>query len=397
MQYLHAACSSPTTSTWIQAINKNNFLTWPGLTQKLVKRHLPVTQATILGQIHRERQNLQSTKRSNLRQMSTGTSGNTTDPHNEQLEAISTAADHFPPPTATNQRVNQSIYSLVQDHEITKGYQDLAGRFPVCSSRGHEYILVGYHPDANYIHGIPVKNRTATVLTEAWQELHAIFSKAGTPPTLWVLDNEISGGLKRAFTRAETTYQLVPPHSHRRNQAERAIQTFKNHFKSGLASMDPTFPLSEWDRIIPQANLTLNLLRNAKCNPKLSAYSFIHGPFDFYATSLAPPGTKVISHIDTTQKGTWDLNGEVGWYVGPVLNHYRCVECYFPRTKTTRICDNIFFLPHSIPFPKITATGFLKQAMEDIIHILTQPQKPNVPTLESGDPIRAALQNLPRN
>ena len=48
-------------------------------------------------------------------------------------------------------------------------------------------------------------------------------------------------------------YQLVPPHTHRANAAEGAIQTFKNHFKSGLASLHPDFPVAEWDRLLDQA------------------------------------------------------------------------------------------------------------------------------------------------
>ena len=39
VQYLHAACQSPVKSTWIKAIQNNNFVSWPGLTAKLVKKH----------------------------------------------------------------------------------------------------------------------------------------------------------------------------------------------------------------------------------------------------------------------------------------------------------------------------------------------------------------------
>ena len=38
-----------------------------------------------------------------------------------------------------------------------KAYMDLIGRFPYCSSRGNEYILVAYHYDANAILGVPLK------------------------------------------------------------------------------------------------------------------------------------------------------------------------------------------------------------------------------------------------
>jgi len=77
------------------------------------------------------------------------------------------------------------------------------------------------------------------------------------------------------MTKAKTTFQFVPPHTHRANVAERAIQTFKGRFKAGLASVHPDFPISEWDRLLEQVFLTLRLLRASKVNPKLSAYAYL--------------------------------------------------------------------------------------------------------------------------
>ena len=69
----------------------------------------------------------------------------------------------------------------------------------------------------------------------------------GIAPEVWILDNEILNDLKTTFQSQDTKFQLVPPHSHGRNLAERAIQTWKNHLKAGLATTDPTFPMSKWD------------------------------------------------------------------------------------------------------------------------------------------------------
>ena len=77
-----------------------------------------------------------------------------------------------------------------------------------------------------------------------------MFTQAGTAPNTHVMDNEISSEFTAALTKNDTTYQLVPPHTHRRNLAERGIQTFKNSFKAGLASVDSNFPLSEWDHLL---------------------------------------------------------------------------------------------------------------------------------------------------
>ena len=92
---------------------------------------------------------------------------------------------------------------------------------------------------------------------------------------MYIMDNEASSYLKYALTKNNINYQLVPPHNHRRNAAERAIRTFKNHFLAILAGADTNYPISEWDRFVPQAELTLNLLRNARVNSNLSAHAYL--------------------------------------------------------------------------------------------------------------------------
>ena len=158
--------------------------------------------------------------------------------------------------------------------------------------------------------------------------------------------------------------------------------------------MEPEFPLVEWDRLVEKCNITLNLLRSARTNPSLSSYTYIFGEFDFSATSLAPPGTEVVAHIKSNVRRTWELNIEVGWYVGPSMKHYRCVQCYFPRTKTTRDCDTVTFFPKNVLFPEIKLEDFLRQAAEDIVTILTLPPSTTTPSLKAGDPVRNALLTL---
>ena len=125
--------------------------------------------------------------------------------------------------------------------------------------------------------------------------------------------------MKNVFHQEGITFKLVPPHLHRANAAERAIQTFKSHFITCLSGLDPKFPIGQWDRLLSQTELTLNLLRASRLNPKLSAWSFLFGPFNFNSTPLAPPGTKIIAHLKPDQRKSWDPHGEEGWYVGPAL------------------------------------------------------------------------------
>ena len=75
-------------------------------------------------------------------------------------------------------------------------------------------------------------------------------------------------------------YHLVIPGIHRRNAAERAIRIFKKHFKAGLETTDESFPIQLWCRLLTQACTTINLMRNSRMNPKMSAEEQIKGAFD---------------------------------------------------------------------------------------------------------------------
>ena len=58
-----------------------------------------------------------------------------------------------------------------------------------------------------------------------------------------LLDNKSSQEYKDAVAKNGMTYQLIPSHDHRRNVAEKAIQTFKDHFVAVLCSTDAKFPM----------------------------------------------------------------------------------------------------------------------------------------------------------
>jgi hypothetical protein len=60
------------------------------------------------------------------------------------------------------------------------------------------------------------------------------------------MDNEASSALLSYFTIKDMTYQLAPPHYHRRN-------AFKENFVAGMSTVDPDFPMHLWDRLLSQA------------------------------------------------------------------------------------------------------------------------------------------------
>jgi hypothetical protein len=88
-----------------------------------------------------------------------------------------------------------------------------------------------------------------------------------------------------------------------------------------------------WDRLLPQAVITLNMLRTSRINPKLSAATYIFGQYDFNRAPMAPPGTRIIAHETPSRRRTWAPHGQDGWYIGPALEHNRCYTVISPRLE----------------------------------------------------------------
>ena len=153
------------------------------------------------------------------------------------------------------------------------------------------------------------------------------------------------------LTKLEMKYQLVEPHSHHTNAADRAIRTFKNQFITGLCTTDKHFPLQSWDRLLPQAKLTLKLLQQLRLNPIFFSEAQLNGNVDLNATPLPPPGTKAVVFDDPQTRRTWDTHGTDAWYIGHAPEHYSCYQFFCPLTKGTRIGQNTEFFPHHCHIP----------------------------------------------
>ena len=326
VQYLHQCCFSPSTPTWLSAIKAGYFGSWPALNADLVTKHLPKSDATVKGHQRQQYQGTRSTKQ-------------TATIHHDDV-----------PPLATSAAPTHEVYTTV--HEATgQIYTDQTGRFPAISSRGYKYIMILYHYDTNAILTHPLKSRHGDELTQAYKNLFMYLTERGFKPVLQKLDNEAPATLKKFMRDNGVDYQLVPPHVHRRNAAERAISTFKDHFIAGLCSTDKSFPLHLWDRLLPQCTLTLNLLRPSRLNPAISAQEQLNGRFDFNRTPLAPPGHRVLVHVKPNMRETFAAHSVDGWYVGPAMEHYRCYRTYISKTGHERVSDTVEFMPEKRTVP----------------------------------------------
>ncbi len=171
----------------------------------------------------------------------------------------------------TREKKMHDVYIKIHNTSDTM-HSDQTGRFPVTLRSGNQYIMVLVEVDGNYIDAEPTKNRSAGSMIKAYLTLWKQLTETGSvKPITHILDNKASAELKEAIKK-NCTIQLVPPDNHRRNLAERAIQTFKNHFKAIIAGVDDSFPMKLWDKLLPQTVLTLNLLRQSNFALTVSAY-----------------------------------------------------------------------------------------------------------------------------
>jgi hypothetical protein len=238
-----------------------------------------------------------------------------------------------------------------------------------------------------------MKSRSASELLKAYEHIHQELTSRGFKPKLQTLDNEVSGALKSFFTENDVEYHLVPPHYHRRNASERDIKTFKEHCVAGLASVDPDFPLHLWERLLPQAEMTLNLLCKSRQHPQLSAAAHYHGMVDNNKTAFYLPGCKIIAHEKPSQRRTWAPHGQHGYYLGPAMHHHRCQNVYISSTTSERIVGTLEFFPHNSPMPKLSSTDRLLMAANDMANALKHPH-PEVQFAQVGDDTITSLAQL---
>jgi hypothetical protein len=276
--YPQATAYSPAKTTLVQAINNVNFASWPGMTWDNVNKQYEHTNSTAKGNMAQTRRNTRSTQPKPT----------------PEKENDKTTTEDFAPTDILSQRKNE-VYAIITELD-GKVYTDLTRRFLTTSSEGNKYVLILYTYDGNAILVEPKKSRTEKETVGEYTVLYKQLTNAGLQPKFEMMDNKASKAVKEFLRKEAIQYQLVPPHIHRRNAAERTIRTFKAHFIAGLSTVDAHFPMRLWCQLLHQATLTLNLLRNSRLNKKLSAYAQVFGPFDFNTSPLEPPGQRIVAH-----------------------------------------------------------------------------------------------------
>jgi hypothetical protein len=119
VHYLHKSLFSPTKSALLQAVKDGHLITWPGLTEDAIHKHLKLTPATAMGHMNQRCQNIRSTSKTPI-------------------------ADAQTADTDLGTKTHLVYVVLVDQGQL---YTDLTGKFPVRSSKGNSYVMVCYAYD----------------------------------------------------------------------------------------------------------------------------------------------------------------------------------------------------------------------------------------------------------
>lgn len=327
VSHIHAALYSPSDSTMLTAARRGYIAMFPGSTPAAITTYPPNSVATAQGHLDRVRQGIRSTK-------------------TRQLQLPDTDS-HIDPDSGFNDDTTTCIDPKIYTRQFKPGdlHVDATGPFPVQSTSGNQFLLIFYIEGANSFKSIPMRSNTAASNIDAYDQVIDYCTARHVVTDFIRLDNNTSSDLERHLHSKGVGFQYVPPGNHRVNKAERGIRTYKNHFISGLCSADPDFDLALWDHLIPQADMTLNLLRSSAINPQISAYEQMEGPYDYSKHPIHRPGCKVVSLVAPDNRGPYSPHGDIGYYLGPALDHYRCFHVWIPKTRAHRITDSISFHP----------------------------------------------------
>jgi hypothetical protein len=264
-----------------------------------------------------------------------------------------------------HQPKHKDVYLMVFDPTKKSMFSNQTGKFPITSARGNKYINVTVELDGNYIDGEPLQSRSAKSLTKAYQAIFQRWKATGVICPNWhILDNEAPEELKQAICDNKCRVELTPMDQHRQNAAKRAIQMFKGHLISVLAGVVNGFSINQWDKLLPQTILTLNLLRQANVAPNISTYAYHHG------SSIAPMGCALQFHIKPGRRKTFGEHSADGFYLKTSDEHYRTHVVFCKKTRAKRLADTVFFKHKYITQPTVTPADAIVNAITKLRHTI---------------------------
>jgi hypothetical protein len=162
---------SPTKSALLQIVKNGHLITWPGLTEQAMNKHLKLTPTTTIGHMNQRRQNIRSTSKT---------------PITSDIEDVTVT------PAGVGTKTNLVYAVLVDQGQL---YTDLTGKFPVRSRKDNWCFMVCFVFDCNYVKFVPMKSRSASEWVKAYDLIYQELTSKGFKPKLQTQDNEASSAL----------------------------------------------------------------------------------------------------------------------------------------------------------------------------------------------------------
>eukprot|EP00804_Cyclotella_cryptica_P004410 CCRYP_006826-RA/>CCRYP_006826-RA protein AED:0.29 eAED:0.28 QI:0/0/0/1/0/0/3/0/476 len=348
IQYIHQCLFSPTVDTFCTAIDNDQLVGFPQITSAQVLKYLPESTATAKGHLQQVCKHTRST----------------TQTRQTETQAI----DHdFRPNINADVEFELFIGATIAEQNDGSIYTDQTEAFPETSYHSNKYQFVAYEYLSNAILVRALKDQTDKLLTAAFRDVYEYLTECGFQPKLNVMDNQCSKAVEKYIRSTKATIQLVNPDNHRVNASERAIQTWKEHWLSGMGTLDPTCSIQLWCQFIEQGQDTLNLLWISCVNPKLSAYAVLEGQFNFDKTPLAPSthslGHSPITPCNITHQA---LDHVVGTHLHSTC-HNTVTPTKFNDQQTVFTVDTQIEHLCNGPIRKETITKYVKLANDPIL------------------------------
>ena len=150
-----------------------------------------------------------------------------------------------------------------------------------------------------------------------------------------------------------------------------------NRTSFALAALDAKFPMPMWDHLIEQIIITINLLRQSKVHPHVSAWVHYKGFLDYNATPMVPAWCKVLTHEPVKNGTSWGFRAIEGQYTGPATHHYRNFTVFSTKTRSVRTSDTVEFRQASIIATQITSEDIVINASTALKRELAAISTPN--------------------
>jgi hypothetical protein len=379
VKFAHQSLCNLKISTLLKAVQKGFLKGCPNMTETLILKYLNASPATTKGHMKRPQHGIHSTRPKPAAKGRPNAIPGPVAQIAPPVLPLFNAIPVYPGPGLAAQP-GPNIF-VEDDDDLTAHifcfgafanknsgivYHDLTGSFPFMLFDGSVCFFVLYHYKSNTILATPIAGLDDVSIFHAYKKYFEGLTAKGFKPKLNVMNNQATKHIKNILTKDNCKLQVLKPHNHWVNATERAIQTFKAAFTAALATTDSNFPLQLWDKLTPQVQDTLNLLRALRVDPTKSAYEILNSPYDWNRYPLAPLGCKAVVYEDSDTRGLWASRGVDAFYLGPAMDHYRCDHYYIPDTQAYRISGSSKLFPQHCQLPPLTPHQHLRALTKEL-------------------------------